>query len=93
MRKRGWKTIQLPEELLNRVDDIVRRPELGYTSRSEFIKEAVRLRVEQVENRIHGRVEEKERKAVGDLHYEPASLHSEHTLKQALNEALYCLFY
>jgi len=57
-RKRGWKTIQLPEELLNRVDELVRRPELGYTSRSEFIKEAVRLRVEALESQIH----EKERK-------------------------------
>ena len=51
-RRRGWKTIQLPEELLNRVDDLVKRPELGYTSRSEFIKEAVRLRVEALEAQI-----------------------------------------
>jgi len=53
-----WKTIQLPEELLDRVDEIVGKPELGYTSRSEFIKEAVRLRVEALENRLR----EKERK-------------------------------
>jgi metal-responsive CopG/Arc/MetJ family transcriptional regulator len=46
---RGWKTVQLPEELLNRVDELVSRPELGYTSRSELIKEAVRLRVEALE--------------------------------------------
>ena len=57
-RRRGWKTIQLPEELLNRVDDIVERPELGYTSRSEFINEAVRLRVEALETQLR----EKERK-------------------------------
>jgi len=56
-RRRGWKTIQLPEELLDRVDSLVERPELGYTSRSEFIKEAVRLRVETLE----AQVREKER--------------------------------
>jgi len=56
-RKRGWKTIQLPEELLDRVDSLVERPELGYTSRAEFIKEAVRLRVEALE----AQVREKER--------------------------------
>lgn len=47
-----WKTIQLPEELLKRVDNLVGKPELGYTSRSEFIKEAVRLRAETLETRI-----------------------------------------
>ena len=56
-RKRGWKTIQLPQELLNRVDKLVERPELGYTSRSELVKEAVRLRVEALE----AQVKEKER--------------------------------
>lgn len=57
-RRRGWKTIQLPEELLDRVDGLVERPELGYTSRAEFIKEAVRLRVEALE----AQVRERERK-------------------------------
>ena len=47
--RRRWKTIQLPEELLDRVDDLVEAPELGYTSRAELIKEAVRLRVEGLE--------------------------------------------
>lgn len=47
--RRRWKTIQLPEELLDRVDDLVEAPELGYTSRAELIKEAVRLRVEELE--------------------------------------------
>lgn len=42
----------MPEELLNRVDKLVNVKELGYTSRSEFIKEAVRLRLEEVEKRI-----------------------------------------
>ena len=53
--KRRWKTIQLPEELLQRVDDVVAAQELGYTSRAEFIKEAVRLRVEAMENLLRER--------------------------------------
>ena len=55
--KRRWKTIQLPEGLLQRVDDLVASPELGYTSRAEFIKEAVRLRVEAMENLLRERAE------------------------------------
>ena len=53
-----WKTIQLPEELLKRVDDLVSKPELGYTSRSEFIKEAVRLRIESLETKVRERKSE-----------------------------------
>ena len=53
--KRRWKTIQLPEELLHRVDDLVATAELGYTSRAEFVKEAVRLRVEAMENILRER--------------------------------------
>jgi metal-responsive CopG/Arc/MetJ family transcriptional regulator len=47
-----WKTVQLPEALLNKVDEIVRVEELGYASRGEFIREAVRLRLEQVEKKL-----------------------------------------
>jgi len=54
-RKKAWKTIQLPEELLDRVDVLIGRPELGYTSRSEFIKEAVRLRAEALEGQVRGK--------------------------------------
>jgi len=44
-----WKTVQLPEDLLDRVDEAVKQESLGYSSRAEFIKEAVRLRLEQLE--------------------------------------------
>lgn len=53
--KRAWKTVQLPEKLLQWVDDIVAHVELGYTSRAEFIKEAVRLRVEAMEKILRER--------------------------------------
>jgi len=54
-QRRGWKTIQLPEDLLSVVDEIVGRPKLGYTSRSEFVKEAVRLRIEEIQRNLHER--------------------------------------
>ena len=53
--KRRWKTIQLPENLLLRVDKVVEHLELGYTSRAEFIKEAVRLRVEGIEELLRNK--------------------------------------
>jgi len=51
-RSATWKTVQLPEDLLNKVDGIVKIRELGYASRGEFVREAVRLRVEQVEEKL-----------------------------------------
>ena len=47
-----WKTVQLPEHLLDRVDEVVKHEGLGYSSRAEFIKEAVRLRLEEVEKKL-----------------------------------------
>ena len=47
-----WKTVQLPEDLLDRVDKVVKQESLGYSSRAEFIKEAVRLRLEEVEKKL-----------------------------------------
>ncbi len=52
---RGCNSARMPEELLQRVDDVVAAQELGYTSRAEFIKEAVRLRVEAMENLLRER--------------------------------------
>jgi len=43
-----WKTVQLPEDLINEVDKTISTEGLGYTSRSEFIKEAVRMRIQQI---------------------------------------------
>jgi metal-responsive CopG/Arc/MetJ family transcriptional regulator len=47
--KRKWRTIQLPEDMLEQVDKIVSTLGLGYTSRTEYIKEAVRLRILDIE--------------------------------------------
>ena len=54
-RKRNRRSsISLPKQQTS----VTKKAELGNTSRSEFIKEAVRLRIENTENQIH----EKERK-------------------------------
>ena len=47
--ERDWKTIQLPGALLKRVDELVALRNLGYSSRAELVKEAVRRRVEELE--------------------------------------------
>ncbi len=50
-KPRKWKTVQLPEDLLNSVDKLISTPGLGYTSRSEFIKESVRMRIQGIKAR------------------------------------------
>lgn len=41
--------VQLPEGLLKRVDYLVAESNLGYSSRAELVREAVRLRVIDLE--------------------------------------------
>ena len=43
-----WKTVMLPEGLIKSVDEVISTEGLGYTSRSEFIKESVRLRIQEI---------------------------------------------
>ena len=43
-----WKAVQLPEGLIKSVDEMISTKGLGYTSRSEFIKESVRLRIQKI---------------------------------------------
>ena len=50
--RKSWKTVQIPEGLLDKVDELVAVSELGYSSRSEFIKEAIRLRVLEIEEHL-----------------------------------------
>ncbi len=45
----NYTTVRLPKELILEIDDIIRRRVRGYKSRSEFIKEAVRRRLDEVE--------------------------------------------
>jgi len=45
----GYKTVLVREELLKRVKKIV-EARIGYRSMSEFINEAIRIRLEQIES-------------------------------------------
>lgn len=44
MRKK-YTNIPLPDELAKQIDDVIKTAELGYKTKSEFIKEAVRERL------------------------------------------------
>ena len=45
MAKEDWQTVGLPRELLDMIDRIIDEGNLGYTSKSEFIKEAIREKI------------------------------------------------
>ena len=38
----GYKTIQLPKDLVDQIDEFLEKQNLGYISRSEIVKDAVR---------------------------------------------------
>ena len=55
--KLGWKmkseedeyvTVRIPKQLANQIDEIIRSGTLGYRTRAEMVKEAIRLRIEQL---------------------------------------------
>ena len=39
---RKYKNIALPNELINKIDSIIKHSKLGYKTRAEFVKEAIR---------------------------------------------------
>lgn len=39
---RRYTNIPLPDELANQIDKVIKMAELGYKTKSEFVKEAVR---------------------------------------------------
>ncbi len=43
-----YMTVRLPEDLVAQVDDMVQNNHNGYSSRAEFVKEAIRLRLEEI---------------------------------------------
>jgi len=46
MPKKGWISISIPETLVQEVDTVIEAK--SYTSRAEFIKEAIRRRLEDL---------------------------------------------
>ena len=47
--RKEYSTIQLPKTLIQEVDHIINLETLGYTSRMEFIKDAVRDKILQLQ--------------------------------------------
>ncbi len=45
----NYTTVRLPKELIQEIDDIIKRGFRGYKSRSEFIKEAIRRRLDEMQ--------------------------------------------
>ena len=45
MEKKGWHTVTLLDSLLEEVQGILEKDVLGYTTKSEFIKEAILQRI------------------------------------------------
>ena len=63
-RRRGRKeysTIQLPKTLIQEVDRIISLNILGYTSRMEFIKDAVRDKILQIRPYVQAKQKQKEK--------------------------------
>jgi len=49
MLKIGYRSLRIPENLVAKIEKIIGREELGYASISEFVKDAVRRRLEEIE--------------------------------------------
>ena len=45
----GYVTVRIPIELANEIDEIVKSGVLGYRSRTEFVKDAVRQKIEPLQ--------------------------------------------
>jgi len=48
MARKGYTTVALPNVLLDQVDDIVKSNKYGYVSKPEFIKEAIREKLQRL---------------------------------------------
>ena len=46
---RRYTNIPLPGELAKQIDDVIKNAELGYKTKSEFVKEAVRERLMELD--------------------------------------------
>jgi Arc/MetJ-type ribon-helix-helix transcriptional regulator len=44
-----YTTVRLPKEIMDEIDEIIKRGTRGYKSRAEFIKEAVRKRFDELQ--------------------------------------------
>jgi len=47
-KENGYRTIRLPKELVEEIEELIKDKSLGYTSRADFVKDAVRRRIEEI---------------------------------------------
>ena len=43
-----YVTVRIPKQLADEIDEIIRSKTRGYRTRAEMVKEAIRLRIEQL---------------------------------------------
>ncbi len=61
MPEEGFTAVTLPRDLVQRVKDLIEtQPELGFTSVAEFVKTAIRLRLERYEHAPDSLAQDKE---------------------------------
>ncbi len=49
MTRKGYKAVSLPEELIEFIRKVIEeRPELGYDSIADFVKDAIRRRLKEL---------------------------------------------
>ena len=44
----GYRTIRLPKDLVEEIEELIKDKSLGYTSKADFVKDAVRRRIEEI---------------------------------------------
>jgi len=53
MPRAVYKTISIPEEMFNEIVRVIKvRPDLGYQTVTEFIKDAIRRRLEEIKKEM-----------------------------------------
>jgi len=48
MSSNNYVTVKIPTELADEIDNILNASKRGYKTRAEFVKEAVRIRLDEV---------------------------------------------
>jgi len=48
MPKTSYRSLRIPETLVSKIEKVIEDEELGYSSISEFVKDAVRRRLEEI---------------------------------------------
>lgn len=49
MAKIGYRSLRIPENLVAKIEKMIGKEERGYASISEFVKDAIRRRLEEIE--------------------------------------------